>query len=246
MTASLYQSGSSAVRRSAALVRSAVERSATGSRGRRVAHAAHARQMCAGELLRVELTKLRAPLPDDSARRSAGRAPGRPAAARARARRGRASTQPACAVRIEVHDVTTMFDRSSRSSSRRRASCVVVDRHGTAGSSRTAAPGCRGGSRFSRAMSGAGCRALEVPVPDLVLLGVEVLLAAGLARHVLEQLEGRAVDAVVRRQRRREHAAARMNAGAAAVLQVLVQDVGRIRPDVRAGSTRALGAARAR
>ena len=41
-----------------------------------------------------------------------------------------------------------------------------------------------------------GVRALQVPAADLVLLRVQVLLAAGLARDVLAQLERRAVDPV--------------------------------------------------
>src|SRR5258706_9427531 len=46
---------------------------------------------------------------------------------------------------------------------------------------------------------------VALPAPDLVLLGVEVLLAARLARRVLHQLERRAVHAVIRRQLRRHH-----------------------------------------
>ena len=45
---------------------------------------------------------------------------------------------------------------------------------------------------------------LEVPAPDLVLLARVVLLASGACAR-LAQLEGRAVDAVRRAERRREH-----------------------------------------
>src|SRR6185436_18980899 len=67
-------------------------------------------------------------------------------------------------------------------------------------------------------------RPLAVPALDLVLLGVEVFLAAGLARLVLHQLVGRAVDAVARGERRGEHGADD-ECRAPALLQVLVQDV---------------------
>ena len=58
----------------------------------------------------------------------------------------------------------------------------------------------------------------EVPCAQLVLLRVEILLAAG-SRGVLSQLVRRAVNAVVRGQRRGQHEP-RQNAGAAAGLQV--------------------------
>src|SRR5215472_18914460 len=48
---------------------------------------------------------------------------------------------------------------------------------------------------------------VETAVLDLVLLGIEVLLAAGLARTVLAQLVGGAIDAVVRGERGRQRQA---------------------------------------
>ena len=78
---------------------------------------------------------------------------------------------------------------------------------------------------------------LQVPAADLVLLRVQVLLAAGLARDVLEQLERRAVDPVRRAQRRR-HDVARLEHRPAAGLERLVEDVRRVRPDVRAEELR--------
>src|ERR1043165_9235012 len=69
------------------------------------------------------------------------------------------------------------------------------------------------------------------PVLDLVFLGIEVLLAPRLARGVDEALEGRAVNAVIRAERRGEHEA---DSGrrAAAVLQIFGEDVGRVRPGI--------------
>src|SRR4029453_7950376 len=75
-------------------------------------------------------------------------------------------------------------------------------------------------------------RALEIPLLELVLLGVEVLLTPGLARLPLGELEGRAVDPVARGQRRRENEP-RDEGGSTAVLEVLGEDVRRVRPDVR-------------
>src|SRR5690606_22159771 len=63
-------------------------------------------------------------------------------------------------------------------------------------------------------------------------LGVQILLAAGLARRVLHELERGAVDAVARAERRRERRA-RHERRAPAGLQILVQDVRRVRPEVR-------------
>ena len=69
-----------------------------------------------------------------------------------------------------------------------------------------------------------------VPGLDLVLLGVEVLLPAG-DRRALAQLEP-VVDAVDRRQRRRQHEA-RLKARAPAGLQVDRVDVRRVGEEVR-------------
>ena len=46
---------------------------------------------------------------------------------------------------------------------------------------------------------------IEIPVAELVLLRIEVFLAARLARLVLEQFERRTIDAVVSAERRGEH-----------------------------------------
>ena len=73
--------------------------------------------------------------------------------------------------------------------------------------------------------------AIEVPRPDLILLRVEILFAAGFARRILEELECRPVDPVIRAQRRGEQEP-RTERGSAVVLQVLRQDVGRVRPHV--------------
>ena len=69
-------------------------------------------------------------------------------------------------------------------------------------------------------------------MPDLVLLRVEVLLAARLHRDVLAELEA-AVDAVAGAERRREHQAD-LECRQSAMLQELVQDVRRIGEQVRA------------
>ena len=104
--------------------------------------------------------------------------------------------------------------------------------------------GCSAGfsrrMRFRRAISAVHV-AGRVPVADadLVLLRVQVLLAARLDRHVLAELEA-AVDAVERRQRRGEHEP-HAERGPAARLQVLVQDVRRVREEVRPEVLRHLG-----
>ena len=72
---------------------------------------------------------------------------------------------------------------------------------------------------------------VEVPVAQLVLLGVQVLLAALAHRGVLDQLERRAVDAPVGGQRGRQHRPADEHR-AAAVLELLGEDVGRVGPGV--------------
>jgi len=60
----------------------------------------------------------------------------------------------------------------------------------------------------------------------------QVLLAAGAERHILGELEA-AVDAVERRQRRGEHQP-HEERGAPALLQILVEDVRRVREEVAA------------
>src|SRR5207245_2858142 len=67
---------------------------------------------------------------------------------------------------------------------------------------------------------------------DLELLGVQVFLASRAQRRVLTELEA-AVHAIERRQRPGEQQPDQ-ECGAAALLQVLVQDVGRIHEQVAA------------
>ena len=74
-------------------------------------------------------------------------------------------------------------------------------------------------------------RPVERAALHLVLLGVEVLLGAVRDGRVLERLEA-GVDAVGRRERRRQHEP-RLERGRAADLQVLVEDVGRVHERVR-------------
>ncbi len=68
------------------------------------------------------------------------------------------------------------------------------------------------------------------PLLELVLLRVEVLLAARPHRHVLARLVAR-VDPVARRQRGGEHEP-RLEGRPASFLEVRVEDVGRVRPHV--------------
>src|SRR5437773_2375548 len=66
----------------------------------------------------------------------------------------------------------------------------------------------------------------------LVLFGIEVLLASPFARSVHESLEGRTVDAVACGQRRRKHEANEKRR-TSAILQILGENVGSVRPCVR-------------
>ena len=75
-------------------------------------------------------------------------------------------------------------------------------------------------------------RAVEPSLLDLVLLRVEVFLAAVCDGDVLEVLVA-GVDPVRGRERRREHEP-QLEGGPAALLQVLVEDVRRVREEVRA------------
>src|SRR5215472_2104999 len=74
-------------------------------------------------------------------------------------------------------------------------------------------------------------RPLQVPVPDLILLRVQVVLATRRQRRHLRQFEGRSIDAVARAQRRRQHEA-QCTRGATTCLQGVSQDVRGIRPEV--------------
>ena len=96
--------------------------------------------------------------------------------------------------------------------------------------------GCARRISLSRVRYGASVRPSvsgRVPVadPDLVLLGVEVLLAARLDRDVLEQLVA-GVHAPRRRARRGDHGTD-LERRRAAVLEVGVQDVGGVDEEVR-------------
>ena len=84
-----------------------------------------------------------------------------------------------------------------------------------------------------------GQRRLEIARTQLVLLGVQVLLAAFAHRPVLEQLVA-GVHAPGRAHRGRQHRADREHARAA-VLQALVQDVGRVDEQIRPGVVGVLG-----
>ena len=96
--------------------------------------------------------------------------------------------------------------------------------------SKRCSAGCARRISFSRRISGSS-GPFERPLLHLVLLGVEVLLAARPHRHVLAGLVAR-VDPVARRERRGEHEPG-LERGPAALLEVLVQDVRRVRPHVR-------------
>ena len=88
-------------------------------------------------------------------------------------------------------------------------------------------------------------RSADVPALQLVLLGVEVLLAPRLGRRMLAQLEGRPVDAVTGAERRGEDEPG--DEGCSPALhQVLGQDVGRVWPSVRAKVIAAAAATSAR
>src|SRR5690606_3936634 len=74
--------------------------------------------------------------------------------------------------------------------------------------------------------------AVQVPVPDLVLLGVEILLRPRVAGSRLHQFECRSVDDVVRRQGGGQDEPGDERA-ATPGLEVLGQDVGSVGPEVR-------------
>src|ERR1022692_1408267 len=66
----------------------------------------------------------------------------------------------------------------------------------------------------------------------LIFLRVEVFLATGFARRTFHQLVSRPVEAVIRGQRRRQYESGGKYL-AKARLQRFMQDVGRIRPNIR-------------
>src|SRR3954465_15934675 len=75
--------------------------------------------------------------------------------------------------------------------------------------------------------------AIELPMKKLILLRIAVLFAARVTWLVLEQFKRGPIDAVARTERRCEHEAA-TRGGPAAELQVLGQDIGRVRPKIGA------------
>jgi hypothetical protein len=129
----------------------------------------------------VELDVVARALPQ-VARVRAGRAPGRARRIDAERASG-SSTQPDwrwCGSRFTT--TRMMLSRSASSCcSRSAARCRRVEAQAPVA---TAAPGSRGGSGSPARSARAGCRPVQIPVADLVLLGVEILLAARLARLV--------------------------------------------------------------
>ena len=67
---------------------------------------------------------------------------------------------------------------------------------------------------------------------DLVFFRVEIFLAAGVARARFEQFKRRAIDAVVSAESRGEQRNRDHKRRAAAELEILAQDIGRVRPQV--------------
>ena len=72
----------------------------------------------------------------------------------------------------------------------------------------------------------------QIPALDFIFFGIEIFLAARLARRIFAKLERRAVNAVARAERRRENEADR-ECRATTGLQKLGEDVGRVRPKIR-------------
>ena len=72
----------------------------------------------------------------------------------------------------------------------------------------------------------------QIPALDFVFFGIEVFLAARLARRVLAKLECRAVNAVTRAERRRENKTNRERI-ATTCLQKLREYVRRVWPKIR-------------
>ena len=142
-----------------------------------------------------------------SVRRRAGRAPGYGCVGVQRQLVERQLDPAGLGVmRIEVDDHRAPCCRRPAASCCSTSSCVVVDRMEAQASSRDCSAGLLAPDRVdARDEVAQAVRPLEVPVADLVLLRVEIFLAARLARLVLQQLEGRAVDAVAGRQRRGQH-----------------------------------------
>ena len=76
-------------------------------------------------------------------------------------------------------------------------------------------------------------RSVEIPARDLVLLRIEILLAARLARRHRHQFQGRAVDPPVAHRQRRQRQPDEEHRPAPG-LERLVEDVGRVGPEVGA------------
>ena len=211
MTASLYQSGSPAPRRRrrrrgsgwcAAIMRSSRSKSCS------VAHAAAHAEDVRRHASRVELDVVARAAARGSAHRRAGRAPGR-ARVGVEAERRQVERHPARlrVVRVEVDDDEDgVAAVRRRRPSRRRSAARCRSSMEARGRGRDCSAGFSRRMRFTRAMNVAqAVGAVEVPVRSSYFSESQVLLAARLARRVLQQLVRRAVDAVARRQRRRQH-----------------------------------------
>ena len=152
---------------------------------------------------------------------------------------GRASTQPDCGVTmIEVdhreHHIEPRSVRSVDSADLGVGDQLVVVGAVERRESLNCRAGCSRRMRFTRRDErGQARRTVEVPGADLVLLGAQVLLGSRRPREVFLQLEGRPVDAVARRQAWRRARGATRKAARPPVLELLGEDVGRVRPQVR-------------
>src|ERR1700735_3008428 len=73
--------------------------------------------------------------------------------------------------------------------------------------------------------------ALDVPHANLILFRIQVFLAARPQRLILAELESRAVDSVIRTKCRRQNQPGHERRPAA-MLEVVVENVGRIRPQI--------------
>src|SRR5207248_922698 len=76
-------------------------------------------------------------------------------------------------------------------------------------------------------------RRIEIPVPDLVLLRIEVLFATLFARPVFDKLECRPIDPVTGAERRGQQVPYHERR-APPDLEKFRQDIGSIRPQIRA------------
>src|SRR5438067_5713062 len=72
---------------------------------------------------------------------------------------------------------------------------------------------------------------IAIPIPNFVFFGIEILLRTSFSSGVFTELEGRTVNAVARAERRGQNKSSH-EGRASAKLQILWQDVGRVRPEV--------------